>query len=83
MASGPYLDEIAELVDAGKVGPPRIPFPGNCGVDILLIDCPAVLIPGNTPAGGVGYGEGWGERRVLWFSFCCHSVHGEAAQSAQ
>lgn len=54
MASGPYLDEIAELVDAGKVGPPRNPFPGNYVVGILLVDGPPGLIPGNTPGGGVG-----------------------------
>lgn len=37
MASGPYLDEIAELVDAGKVGPPRNPFPGDFVLSVLLL----------------------------------------------
>lgn len=52
MASGPYLDEIAELVDAGKVGPPRTPFPGNCVVGTPPVDCAPGLIPGNTAGGG-------------------------------
>lgn len=62
MASGLCLDEIAELVDAGKVGPPRNPFPDTYVLSALLVGCAPGRIPGNTPGGGA---RQWGGCCVL------------------